>query len=327
MRVVLYTPTYYASPGTQARVDLVRKSLEMVGYKTILITSHESQLQSVYHTLGKKLLTLESVWKVMGRLISRPICKQRPRAAILFIDISASAIPYLKKCDINTILSIEDLTPEYKNYNLKASNKFYQILRKYADQADAVISSSYALSKRLERIGLKAIPVPVGLEPHVSLEEALVRRAYPPILLHAGQLNTQRKMEIILALAHKYKLVVHNFGSLASKLSHPNIEKYRKPTLDKAMEIVKRAHIGVILEHRKAYTLTRLYFHVSLLQPIITEGCGPWVDEANCLGVNLHPLNAVEEIVENYNQHVREYAEAQKRLAIPHVHKSLLSLI
>jgi hypothetical protein len=326
MRVILYTPTYYASPGTQARVDLVKKSLEIAGHKTTLIIDRESQLQSIYHALGERLLTLETVWKVMGRLISRSICKQRPKAVILFIDISASAIPYLKKNGISTILSIEDLTPEYKNYDFKASEKFYQILGKYADQADTIISSSYTLSKRLKHIGLKVIPVPIGLESYISIEEAL-SRIYSPFILHAGRINLQRQIEVILNLADKYRLMIHNTGELADKISHPHVEKYRESTLEKAVLIARRANMGLIVEYRKAYTLSRLYFHLSLLQPIIAEGRGPWVEEANYLGIKLHQLSAVEEIIENYERYVRKCAEAQEGLIIPNVHKQLLSLL
>jgi hypothetical protein len=326
MKVALYTPAYNSSPGSQARVDLIRKSLELAGHKTILIVGHEPQLQTAYHVLGRRLLRLEGTWKVMGKIISRAICKQRPKAAIMFLDVCASAIPYLKKCGISTILSIEDLTPEYMGYDLKSSQKFYQILSKYAEQADAILSSSYTLSKRLERLGLKAIPIPIGLEPYISLDEALVR-LNPPLLLHAGQLNAEWKIRLLLFLASNYKMIVHNFGKLADKLNHPNIEKYREPTVRKAADIVKRAHMGLILEKRRAYTLTRLYFHLSLLQPIIAEGYGPWIDEAICLGLNLYPLNVIEEIIENYGKHVKECAEMQKKLAIPHVHKALLSLL
>ena len=298
----------------------------MAGHKAILITGHESQLQKLYHTLGKRLLTLEIVWKTIGKFISRSICSQRPKAAILFLDVSASAIPYLKKRGINTILSIEDLTPEYKNYDFKTSEKFYQILAKYANQADAVISSGYTLSERLKCIGLKAIPLPVGLEPYISVKEAF-SRPYPPIILHAGQLNTQRQIEVILDLASRYEMMVHDFGRLADKLSHPHIKKYREPTPEKAMLVAKQANIGLVVEYKKTYSLNRLYFHLSLLQPIIVEGCGPWIKEADRLGIKLYPLSMVEEIIENYGQYVRECAELRKRLAIPIVHKPLLKLL
>ncbi|MFH8039212.1 MAG: hypothetical protein QXJ14_04360 [Candidatus Aenigmatarchaeota archaeon] len=324
--VALYTPIYYASPGTQYRVDLIRKSLEKSGYRTTLISGSGAELKNLYNILGERLLSSESVWKIMGRSISGLICKHRPRNVILFIDISASAIPYLKKHDINVILSIEDLTPEYKKYSLKASRKFYQIFLKYADQADVIISSSYTLSKRLEHMGLKAIPVLIGLEPYVSLEEALARQ-YPPVLLHAGQLDTQKKIKIIIDLAHKYKILVHNFGNLANKLNHSNIKKYRESDWNKVLEIVRKAHIGIVLEYRKPYSLTRLYFHVSLLQPIIADGCGPWIDEASNLGITLYPLNTIEEIMGNYNRYVKRYAEVQKKLTVPNVHEPLLNLI
>jgi len=157
--------------------------------------------------------------------------------------------------------------------------------------------------------------------------EALSRSSNLPIILHAGQLNTQRQIEVILDLAGKYRLMVHDFGKLADKLSHPHIEKYREPTPEKAMLVAKQANIGLIVEYKKTYSLNRLYFHASLLRPIIAEGCGPWVEEANYLGIKLHQLSTVEEIIENYDQYVRKCAETQKRLAIPNIHKPLLSLL
>jgi len=326
MSTILYTPTYYTSPGTQARVNLIRKSLEITGRKTTLITGRETQLQKIYHTIGDKLLTKETTWKIIGRLISKPIIKQKPKNAILFIDVSASAIPHLKKHNINTILSIEDLTPEYKNYNRKTSEKFYQILTKHAEQANTIITPSHTLTQRLKHLGLKAITIPIGLEPHISPQEALAR-PHPLTILHTGQLNTQKQIKTLLNLADKYKLLVHNFGKLKDKLNHPNIEKYRKPTPEEAIDITKQAHLGLILEHRKAYTLSRLYFHTSLLQPIIAEGEGPWIKEAHHLEIRLHPLGAIEKIAENYEQHVKECAQAQKKLAIPHIHKPLLNLL
>ena len=326
MSIVLYTPIYRASPGTQFRVNLVQKSLEITGHKTTLITGRETQLHKIYHSLGDKLLTKESVWKIIGKLISKPIIKQKPKTAILFIDVCASAIPYLKKHNVNTILSIEDLTPEYKNYNPKTAEKFYQILTKHAEQANVIITPSYTLSERLEHLGLKAIPVPIGLEPYITPEEALARPS-PPTILHAGQLNTKKQMEILLNLADKYKLLIHNFGRLADKLKHPNIEKYRKLTPKEAINTVKRAHLGLILEYRKAYTLSRLYFHTSLLQPIIAEGEGDWIREAHLLGMKLHSLKAITKIVENYEQHIRDCTQVQKKLSIPYIHRSLLNLL
>jgi glycosyltransferase involved in cell wall biosynthesis len=324
--IVLYTPVYYTSPGTQARVDLLKKSLETSGYNVILAydRNQDSMLRKIYNVLGEKLLTLESTWKVIGMLIARNIYKYRPKTAILLLDTSASAIPYLKRYGINTILSIEDLTPEYKSYDLQTSKKYYQLLLKYAEQADAIISPSYTLSKRLEEIGLKATTIPIGLEPSISLDEALSRQ-YPYVILHAGQLNTQRKIEVILDLASRYKLMVHNFGDLADKLYHPNIEKYREERLN--INTVKDAHMGLVLEYRKAYTLTRLYFHVSLLQPIIADGFGPWVEEANCLGININPLDSIEEIIENYEKYVKSMVSIQTKFSVPHIYKPLLNML
>ena len=134
-------------------------------------------------------------------------------------------------------------------------------------------------------------------------------------------------MKVLLNLADKYKLMIHDFGKLSNKLNHPNIIKYRKPSPEEAINIVKQAHLGLVLEFRKAYTLSRLYFYVSMLQPIIAEGEGPWVKEAYHLGIKLYPLNAIEEVIKNYEQHIIEYAQVQKKLLIPYIHKPLLSLL
>lgn len=323
MSIVLYTPVYCESPGTQFRVDMIQRSLEMSGYDTLIIRSKIPNMKKLYDTVGEELITLEAVWKAIGLFISRLIYKYKPETAILFLDVTASAIPFLKKFGIKTILSIEDLTPEYMKYSSKASEKFYKLLIESADQADLVISPSYTLSQKLKYMGLKNIPVLVGLEPYVSYEDAIAR-TYPPIILHTGRLNIQKQVDIIFNLAERYKLLVHEFGKFANKLNHHNIIKYKTSTPEKAASLVKRAHAGLIIEYRDAYTLTRIYFHLAMLQPIIMYGKGSWIKEISFLGLNTFISNEICKIFQNYESYVKIYFDIQKKLAVPNVHEPLL---
>ena len=326
MDILLYTPTYYTSPGTQARINLLKKSLEIAGHKPCLIMDSESRLRAIYHTLGENLLVHKTIWKIMGKRISKIILKRCRKTVLLFLDVTASAIPYLRKKGITTILSIENLTPEYKNYNPRSSNKFFQIFLEYADQADYIISPSYTLSEHLRNMGLNVITVPIGLKPLIPFNEALSRSG-PLTLLHAGQLDALQKIKILLDLASKYKIIVHNFGVLSKKLQHWNIKKYRTIIPENATSIVKKAHIGVIIEYKKTYSLTRLYFHTALLQPIIGEGKGPWIKEAEHLNIKLHQLSYIEKIYQNYSHYVKEIVKIQRKLSIPYIHSSLLNLL
>jgi len=326
-RIIMFTPTYVRSPGTQARINLIMKSLKISGFKTELVVSRESTLQRIYHKFGEELLVRKSVWNIMGYLISRDILKYGPDAAILFLDVSASAIPYLKREGIKTILSIEDLTPEYKNYREGTSEKFYQLLKKACEEVDAIICSGYTLAKRLKEIDLDAIPVPVGLEIYTRIEEAICRSS-PPTIVHSGQLTLQRQIDIISELANKYTVMVHDFGILSGKLRNGrNIIKYRAKSPEEGARIVQPAHIGLIIEYKKTYSLNRLYFHTSLLQPIVAEGNGPWVEEARQLGVPLYRIESIEELFHNYEKYVKELSVIQRKLAIPFVHKPLLKLL
>ncbi|RLI44114.1 hypothetical protein DRO64_04560 [Candidatus Bathyarchaeota archaeon] len=328
MNILLYSPTFYESPGTQARMILLRKSLTKAGFETSILVGREKLLRKLYHYSSRRILTLRSAWKLMGKTISRQITKKNPDAVILFIDVSSSAIPYLKKhnADITVILSIEDLTPEYKEYDEETSRKFYNILIEHASEADIIITPSFTLSEKLLKLGLEAITIPIGLEPYVTLGEAL-SRSPPPIILHTGQLNSQKQIDTILKLAQKYKMLVHNFGKLSQLLTHPNILKYREITPEKAVSICRRAHMGLIIEYRNAYTLTRYYFHTSLLQPIIVKGRGPWLREAKLLGMTLNPIDNIDEIINKYEHYVRDQFECQKKLSIPFVHSPLINML
>ena len=324
--IVLYSPIYYNSPGTQFRINLLQKSLRLAGYRTKLIIGRESEFKHIYHLIGSRLLCKEITWKILGKIIAKSLRVQVFDTVILFTDVCASAIPYLCK-QYNVILSVENLTPEYENYDPRSSKNFYSIFVKFARGASAVISPSYILSRKIEALGLNTITVPIGSEYYVSLRYALKRACSPPTILHVGPLYHKKQIEILEYLSHNYRLIVHDFGKLSRELKNPEIAKYREPTPEDALYIARQANVGLILEYKRTPTLSKFYYFTSLLQPIIAEGRGEWKREAEVLGIRLYPLDLLDDIAENYCKYIRESEESRKRLRIPQVHKPLIRLL
>jgi len=306
------------------RVDLIRESLELSGFKTRLITYGDSIVKKVYNLLGDKLLTKDAFWRLIGKKLADRIMSYNPDAVIVFTDICASTIPFLAKRKIKVVLSIEDLTPEYKAYPLTKALKFYELLKSYSSEADLIITPSFILEQRLKRLGIIATTVLIGLESVLSLREALER---DKLILHAGQLDDIRKVSIIYSIANNYKVMVHNVGKFSGKLRHSNVIKYRFNSLKTALEFCKKASMGLVVEHRRAYTLSRIYYHTALLQPIIGQGGGPWVNEVNKLGINIYSINSLEDIFNNYERLATLLANIRELLAIPNVHEKLINFL
>ena len=324
MDIVLFTPIYYSSPGTQMRVDLVKKSLELSGFKVRLVIYGDHIIKRFYNFLGDKLLTKDAFWKLIGKRLADRIAYYNPDAVIMFTDICASAIPLLSKRKIKVILSIEDLTPEYRKYPQIKALKFYELLRNYSYEADLIITPSFILEQRLKKLGIVASTVPIGLENVLSLEEALKRDR---LILHAGQLDDMRKIDFIHSIANNYKMMVHDIGRFSSKLDHPNIIKYRFNSLEKALEVCKKASVGLVVEYRGAYTLSRTYYHTALLQPIIGQGEGLWMNEASRLGINIYSIDSLENIFNNYEKFVTALANVREFLQIPKIHEKLTDFL
>lgn len=322
--IVLFTPVYYSSPGTQIRVDLIKKSLELAGVSTRLIVYGEHAAKRFYNLLGDKLLTKDVFWGIIGRRIADRILDYNPDAVIMFTDVCASAIPSLVKRGVKVIFSIENLTPDYKVYPSTKASKFYELLRNYSYEADLIITPSLTLEQRLKKLDIMADTVLIGVENVVSLMDALNRDR---IILHAGQLDDISKIRIIQSIADNQKIMVHDFGKLTKKLKHPNVKKYRFENPVEALEFCKKASIGLVIEYRKTYTLSRLYYHVSLLQPIIGRGAGPWIDEANRLGIRIYSTSMLEDILSNYEKFVSLLVKVQEYLKIPDVHNRLIAFL
>jgi len=335
-KVFLYSPVYYTSPGTQMRIDLIRKSLNFYGIKNMLVyEEQETSSQKIYHSfLTENLLTKKTFWHLIGALLARKLCSfsKYSRTILLFLDVCASALPYLRKCFDKIILSVEDLTPRYKRFRKDATKRYLEIFVHFAQYADHIITPAYTLTYELRELGLEAHTVPIGLEPYISPEEAL-RRNLPIKILHAGQLSELEQVKVILNLARKYIVFVHHHGKYSRILDHlkviQNIYKYRVKTPHDAVRLVKIAHLGLVLVNRPAYTLSRLYFHIALLQPIIGGGVGPWIREAKLLGIDIEHYNyeRIDQIIQNYEYYVRRMHHIQHKLMIPQVHIDLISLI
>ena len=334
-KVLLYSPVYYTSPGTQMRIDLIRKSLSLYGIKSMLIyEDRESISQKIYHSsLTENIFTKNAFWHLIGALLARKLCRwsKYSKAIILFIDICASALPYLRKCFDKVILSVEDLTPRYKYFTKEAIKKYLEIFTRFAQYADYIITPAYTLTRELRELGLEAHTVPIGLEPYITPEEAL-RRNLPIKILHAGQLNMLEQVKVVLNLARKYAVILHNQGKyvkLLKNISHLNIQKYKTKSPHNAVKITKNAHIGLIISNRPAYTLSRLYFHVALLQPMIGRGVEPWITEAKELGIDLEPISeeVIESIVQDYELYIKKLYNIQFKLSIPTIHKKLIDII
>jgi hypothetical protein len=324
MNIVLFTPVYYSSPGTQMRVDLIKKSLELSGFKTKLIVYGDHMVRRLYNLLGDVFLTKGIFWRLIGERIAKKIVDCNPDAVIMFTDVCACAIPFLTKRKIKVILSIEDLTPEYKGYSPAEASKFYELLRDYSCEADLIITPSFALTQRLKELGIAASTVLIGVEDVISLKDALKRNR---IILHAGQLDDIRKLDTIYLIASNHKVMVHNVGRFSTKLKHPNIIKYRFRSPREALEFCKKASIGLVIEYRRAYTLSRLYYHIALLQPIIGQGEGPWISELNRLDINIYPVSLLEEILDSYEKLVSSLVNIRERLKIPNIHGKLINFL
>jgi len=315
------------------RIDLIRRSLGFYGIKSILVyEDQENFSQRIYHSfLVENILTKNAFWRTIGLVLAKRLCRfsKYSKTIILFIDVCASALPYLRKCFDRIILSVEDLTPNYRKFTKESTRRYFEIFTHLAQYADRIITPAYTLTRELKELGLEAHTVPIGLEPYVSLDEAL-KRELPVKILHAGQLNELEQVKTVLNLAKKYIVILHNHGryaKLMKRVVHPNIQKYRATSPQDAVRFTKHAHIGLIISSRPAYTLSRIYFHTALLQPIIGYGSGPWITEIKELGLTLNSITEVEEIIHHYSDYVSKMSALQDKLKIPFVHNILIKYV
>jgi hypothetical protein len=320
LKVAIYAPAYSKSPGTRYKVDMLRKAI-MRKHEAILICDEdESILRHAYRHLGPSLLNWHSTWERIGKRIGNTVLSADPDAAVLITDISASAIPFLKKNGVKTILSVEDLTPVW----LKMSNPdpFYAQLRSFSRDADGIITVSEDLREKLQRIGIPSEVAAHGIEKlYVNEEEASGRRARGIVILNSGQVEfeEERKAFEISAskILEKYPLMSYSFGRHNPRLQakFPQITWYNYSSPEEALPHLKECSIGLMIRFNTERP-TRLFYHASMLQPIVAIG-DRWVSEVSQkkIGIAASPEGSLETVdtiladYANYIKSIRNFAQ------------------
>lgn len=113
------------SPDIKYRADVMKKALEGEFEVRLLCDRRERFLRRAYQLLEPALLTRKWVWERVGKRISKVILSEKPDACVLLTDVTAGAIPFLKKRGVLTILSIEDLTAEWLGISDKENQRFF----------------------------------------------------------------------------------------------------------------------------------------------------------------------------------------------------------
>ena len=311
-KIVIYTPTYNMSPGIRYRVDMMKNALCTKFDVKILIDKREGVIRYLYRIFGSSILNLEWFWEKIGHSIANQIIKEYPDVAILIVDVTASAIPYLKKAGIKVILCVEDLSWEW--LLMKNKEKMISIFKKYAFMSDKIITISNSLQEKLLQLSLKSIVIPPCLEKkYISFKDRFNYFNSENILLHAGKIQHKEEYlsfcQIAKQIKGKYSVKSFFTGKLANSLAKKFswIDWYNYSTSFKAIEHLKMCSIGIIIRYRAHYP-TRIFYHSSMLQPIIAIGDN-WtkIIKQNNIGIVTKPnhvLYALNNMISNYDTYL-----------------------
>jgi hypothetical protein len=322
---VIYTPIYQKSPGTRYRLDLLLESFRRSNlHFRLVVDERESILKPLYEHFSANLLSKRLVWDSIGREIARRIAVYNPRVAIMLLDVTAGSAKYLQKLGVRTVVCVEDLTASYHDgirANQERAKQVMEILCEELAYSDRIITPSHVLSGLLrERYGVQTLTVPIGVKAYVSEETAQSReRNYA---LHACQIHDNRQAEALTRISqelacHDITVLAHNAGKYAHFTK--GVEWYRYSSPEEAVPHVLKAFAGIVTRFRPAFTLSSLYYHIGLLQPIVPVGEGSWIEEAKLLGASL-----VSDARETREEDVHTQAKAAARLSIPQVHRPLV---
>ena len=337
MKVAIYTPTYLKSPGTRYKVDMLRSAVARRHDAILVCDRSESHLRFAYRLLAPSLFSRRSTWERVGRRISGQVLEEKPDAVILITDIAAGALPFLKESGVRTILSIEDLTSVW----LKMSDPgpFLKHLRYFSGSADGIITVSDDLKGKLEKIGIPSQVVPHGLERiYVTEEEALGRigRGSSASVLQAGQVNFLEEKKAfeasITPIAKKYPVFSYSFGKYSQKLREefPSLTWYDLPSPEEAITRTKSCSVGLVIRYN-AERPTRLFYHASMLQPIVAIG-GGWTKEVEgrSIGISSSPegaLEAVDKIVSDYAMYVKSVKAFAEQNLLERAYAPLMKML
>ena len=326
--IVIYTPTYYESPGTQYRVDKLVESLKLFGKKCHLVVDERSNtLRLTYRFLSPYLFMKERTWIKVGEYIANRIIKYKPDAAILIHDITAAASKFLESKGIKTIVSIENLTtlyhPKIKNDKYKVEI-FNKLLYKYLCFATKVITPSFTLTQYIkDMFDIDVETIPIGLKPYVTYKQALERK--PPVkIAHTRWLKTKQDLGILINYirSNPNKLfLIHDIG-VSRRINEPNAIKYRFSEPDSAANYVAQAHYGLIIESGDHFTLTAFYFHMALLQPMVMVISPRLEKEAKLLGLKIQNDFSLDYISE-----VKSLEIVREKFVIPNVHQRIEKIL
>ena len=302
----------------------------------LLIDEKETMLRTFYRSVGSHMLNYKWVHKYIGKRIAKKIINKKPDVAILLIDVTACAIPILKRKGINVVLSVEDLTTEW--LSVKNKEKILSFLRSYATLSDKVIVISDDLQVRMAKIGIDADIVPPGLEQiYVGLDYALDRFNKSKCILHAGKLQHREEIEsfcmITKQILEKYEMKSY----LADRNYYPFLKEkfrfiqwYNYPSAKEAIGHIRDCFAGLVIRY-KAHSPTRLYYHASMLQPIIGIG-DTWLNAItkNGIGVISAPGNVlqnIESILNNYKDYVANVYEFAKKNILESAYSPLIQFL
>lgn len=335
-KIVVYTPTYSRSLGIRYRVDMMVKALEPAYDVKVIGDSgtKEDLIRALYGSIGSRLVGKRFVWELLGERISRAVLAERPDAAILVTDMTAGAIPRLKKNGIASVLSVEDLTPEWLGG--KASRGYFDRLACYSNAADGVISVSERLSDKLLGAGISSAVVPPGLERILCEKEAAVIRSSSLSLINSGRLYFDEEYAALAAvcksLGNRYSVWAYSGGKIPSQFKSvlSEVKWYCYARVSDALSEASKHPIGMIIRFR-AHRPTRIFFHASLLQPILAIG-NQWAAEVlrEGIGVKVDPGNAregLEEIFRNYEFYVSNIFDYAKRNLIENAYAPLMGIL
>jgi len=325
---VLYTPVYARSPGTRYRIDLLLESLHDFNlYPRLIVDENENLLKQSYERFPSSLLSNRLAWDMIGRRIARNVSVYAPRIAIVMLDVSAGAAKFLHRRGTRTVVFVEDLTASYQDgirANKRKAKQVMRILRDELTHSDLVATPSYVLSRVLtEEYGVNALTVPIGTKQYISLERAFERGSN--VALHAGQIQDSRQAIALTRISRdlakdNISVLAYEAGKYARFVS--GVRWYSRASPEEAIPYVQEAFLGIVARFKPAFTLSSLYFHVGLLQPILAVGDGPWMEEAELLDASV-----VKDIGMMDSADVRKQASTARRLAVPDVHKSFVDAL
>jgi hypothetical protein len=308
---------------------MIKKALEGQFEVKVLCDRNENALRFAYHLLGPTLLTRKQTWDRVGERIAKIILREKPDVAILITDVTAGAIPLLKRANVKVILSIEDLSAEWLKIE---RSHFCRILSSYACNANHIMAVSKELHDKLLDLGIESIVVKPGLEKIiVDINEALERRS-SRILVNSGQIQFPESKiafeKILSQVVDKYEILSYSGGKFAAKLQRkfPAVDWYNYPSYNEAIETIKKGSIGLLVRFR-AHNPTRIYFHASMLQPVIAVG-SCWTNEItdNSLGIVVDPLqvqDSIDDIFENYHTYVKAVESYANNNTLPKAYEPL----